>query len=378
MKLLTDVDGDEVSLVNRAANRRKFLLLKGDRKMDTDLSEILEVPWEREGALLDEVRKDEAHDEEVDKCVIAAVRILKGLDGVLSPETVEKIGTALYPQLNPPLNTSGGVPAMGGLAGVSGSLEDDPPEGDAAGGMNPGSAAGSSLEGHASGQAKADPSDDDEDDADTGKKSWLKRRGKTRKEDVDPDELEKGDSVIDEERGTVETHAVPIQKEDGSWDFSGVSDEHRPFYTAMIQKQDETASELAKAKEQLAKADDTLLTRSMLEKAARYNHVAATDDLAPILKEAAQKMDSESFEKLEAVLAAAEERVTKGGLFQEMGLTGRGDAANKQDAESQIVAKANELVEKGTDLTFEAAYSKALADNPDLYSKWMSEHGMGV
>lgn len=428
MKLLTDVDGDEISLVSRAANRRKFLLLKGDRKMENDMSDILEVPWEREGALLDEIRKDVAGDEEVAKCVLAAVRLLKGVEEHLSPEMVEKLGSSLYPQSNPALNTSGGVPAMGDLDGNSNSLEDDPPEGSGSGTKNPGSGSGTSLEGHASGQKKADNDGDEDDDVEkrdvsTADRKSLASQGKAlpggsfpieNKSDLsnaiklagnakDPGKArafiarraaalgatgmlpdswsvsKEDDSVIDDdERGTVETHAVPIQKEDGSWDFSGVSDEHRPFYTAMIQKQDETASELAKTKEQLAKADDTLLTRSMLEKAARYNHVAATDDLAPILKEAAQKLDAESFEKLETLLAAAEERVTKGGLFQEMGRAGLGESEGKQDAESLIVAKANEMVEKGTDLTFEAAYDKALRASPELYNQWMSEHGMGV
>lgn len=377
MKLLRDVDGDEISLVNRAANRRKFLLLKGDTGMENDLSDILESPWESEGSLIDAIRKDGVQDENIEKAVIAAVRLLKGVEGEFSPELIEKLGTELYPRKNPPLNGPG-VPSPGGLVGAAGSEEDCPPDGSASGADTDASVSGDSLEGTASGAKVAADAEPDEDDQ-KGKKGFFGRKSKTQKEEVAPEDVAKEDvSVTDDERGTVETHAVPVQKEDGSWDFTDVPDDSAAFFRAMIQKQDEQATELAAAKEAVAKADDTLLSRQMIEKASRLNHVAAPDDLAPILKEASLKLDSESFEKLTTVLEAAQERISKGGLFTEMGSRSFGPDTSKTDADSQLIAKAQELVEKGGDITFEAAYSKAMEQNPDLYNQYMSEHGMGV
>lgn len=437
MRLLTDVDGDEIAVVSRAANRRKFLLLKGDEGMDNDLDNILETPWEREGALLDEIRKDGIMDQTVEKAVIAAVRLLKGVEDEFSPELIEKLGAELYPHANTKLNTSPGVDADGELFGDSDSDEGDPVEGDADGDDTDGSAAGGPMSG--GGSAPKVAADDDANDlakrdvstaerknlASQGKAlpdksfpiankgdlgnaiklagrsknpgkarafiirrakalgatgmlpdSWNVSKEEIEKADISPDYGD--DFIVDEERGTVETHVVPVQKEDGSWDFDGVPDETRSFYEAMIQKADKTAEELEKTKEKLAKADDTLLNRTMLEKAARLSHVAAADDLAPILKEASQSLSQENFEKLETLLTAAEERVQKGDLFSEKGKTGLGDSESQGDAYSKLVAKADEIIEKGADLTPEAAFDRAMRENPDLYSKYMYEHGMGV
>lgn len=385
MKLLRDVEGDEISLVNRAANRRKFLLLKGENGVDNDIADILEVPWKSEGALLDEIRKDGIDDENVEKAVIAAVRLLKGVEDEFSPELVEKLGQALYPQKNPPLNSGSGTGNGGELIGSSDSEEDESPDGSGSGTDNPGSASGDSLEGSGSApKVAADTSDDDADDQKGKKPPWLKRRSKTQKEDSASEEesVEKdaneGSVIDDEERGTVDTHAVPVQKEDGSWDFTDVPDASAAFFRAMIQKQDEQATELKAAKEAVAKSDDTLLSRQMVEKAARLSHVAATDDLAPVLKEASQKLDPETFEKLETILSAAQERVSKGDLFKEMGRTGLGSAENKQDAWSQIEKKADELVEKGEDISKEAAIDRVMRTDPQLYNQYLFENGMGV
>lgn len=426
MRILSDVDGDEVSLVKRAANKRRFLLLKGD-SVDAELNDILDVPWGREGSLLDEIRKNDI-DETTEKAVIYAVRLLKGVESELSPETIEKLGAELYPNANPALN-SGGVPSPGGLTGTSSSQQDDDGyEGDADGADKDGSASGDDLEGSGSGDSvtkDTDVSDGDDDMDDMAKedfssderkrlasegkalpdgsfpirnkgdlsnaiqaygragdkgraKSWIIRRARALGATSQLPEawsVSKGDDdVIDEERGTVEVQ-VPIKKEDGTWDFSGVPEESRSFFTEIIEKADKTASELAEAREQLAKSEDSLLMRKMVEKAARLSHVAPTDELAPVLKEAFQKLDGETFEKMETILKTAEERIEKGDLFTEYGAASRGQNEQKNDAYGELVRKANEMVEKSGDLTFEAAFDRALMENPALYDRYTAERG---
>jgi hypothetical protein len=306
--------------------------------------------------------------------------------------------------------------------------EDDPPHGSASGAGKEGSAKDGELSGTASGKKVAeDHWDGDEDDTkkaefsdserkdlashgqaqsdgsypirnkadlhnaiqdfgrskDKGKtKAWIVRRARALgATSMLPDSwsVSKEDPVIDqEEGGTVETHEVPVRKEDGSWDLSGVPDESRPFYEAMIQKADETAAELEKTKVQLAKADDSLLTRTILEKAARLSHVAPTDELAPVLKEASQVLSEESFQKLEQILATAEERVSKGDLFTEYGRNGYGEQKPESGAYEQLLAKADEMIEKGADISKVEAFDRALRSNPELYNQYMAEQGMGV
>lgn len=381
MKLLTDVDGDEVSLVKRAANRRRFLLLKGDEQLDSELTDILEVPWEREGALLDEIRKDGITDEAVEKAVVAAVRLLKGVEGEFSPELVEKLGTELYGRKNPKINTGSGAGNGGELVDSAGTDEDG--EGSASGPSKDGSGRDGELIGSGSAPKVATDSDEAEPDADDAdgkkKKLFRKRVGKKAVSKADDeDSLDESDETTNDEGGTVEVQ-VPVRKEDGTWDLTGVPSESRPFFESMIEKADKTESELKETKEKLAKADETLRSREMVEKAAAYSHVAPTDDLAPILKSMAEALDEETFAKFETLLGAAEERITKGDLFTELGRSSKGDGAVKSDAWSEAVKKADEMVEKADQpLSQDQALTKVWEQNPDLYTKYLNESGMGV
>lgn len=387
MKLLGDVDGDEVSLVKRAANRRRFLLLKGDDKLDTELADILDAPWEREGALLDEIRKSGVDDETVERAVIAAVRLIKGVESEFSPELVEKIGVELYGRKNPKLNSGGSDSQedLDGTAGHDGELDGS--------GSHDGDTSGSGRDGELSGTGKKAPKvaddsdgndaepDDDADDKGKGKRKLF--GGKKAKPFSKSDDTSDNDDAMehDNEGGTVEVQ-VPVRKEDGTWDLTDVPSESRPFFEEMIakaDKADKTEKELEEAKEQLAKADDTLRTRETLAKAASYSHVAPTDDLAPILKEASEKFDSETYEKFESLLGAAEERITKGGLFAEMGRSQGTSNEEKSDAWTEAVKKAEALVEKSdTPMSQDQALAKVWESNPDLYNKYLSDSGMGV
>jgi hypothetical protein len=432
MKFLSDVEGDEISPVKRAANRRRFLMLKGGSDLDAELADILDVPWEREGALLDEIRKSGVQDETVERAVIAAVRLLKGVETEFTPELVEKLGTELYSRGNPKLNTGKGTGSGGELCDSEGSDEDL--EGNASGAAKDGSAHGGKLSGKGSAPKVAadDEDDDDEDDVkktdfssgerkglasrgqalpdgsfpirntsdlsnaihaygragDKGRaKSWITRRaqalgatnmlpdswGVSKSDSSDNDDV-----MSTKDGGDAVEFRVPVRKEDGTWDYDGVPDEARGFFSTLIEKGEQTSKELADAREQLKKAAEDNLHRDAVEKAASYSHVAPTDDLAPILKEATEKLEPETIEKLEELLGNAEERIKKGDLFSEMGKRTTGDSENS-DAYSEAVKKAAELVEKSdTSLSQDQALSRVWMDNPDLYAKYLAENGMGV
>ena len=435
---LSDVDWDEISLVKRAANRRRFLMLKGDEGLDAELADILDIPWEREGALLDEIRKSGVHDETTERAVIAAVRLLKGVETEFTPELVEKLGTELYGRTNPALNTGSGEGNGGELCGDDESDEDL--DGDESGPSKDGSGRGAGLSGKGTAPKVAadndndesNEPDDDEDDmkkadfssgerkslASQGKalpdgsfpirnksdlsnaiqaygragdkgraKSWIIRRaralgatgmlpdswGVSKSESSDNDDV-----MSDIEKGDAVEFRVPVKKEDGTWDYDGVPEEAVGFFSTLIEKSEQTSKELAEAREQIAKAEEDKRNSTSIAKAAGYSHVAAPDDLAPVLKEAAEKLDAETVEKLEAILGNAEERISKGDLFSEMGKRTSVDTSGS-DAYSTAVKKAAELVEKSdTALTQDQAMTKVWMENPDLYGQYLAENGMGV
>jgi hypothetical protein len=435
---LSDVDGDEISLVKRAANKRRFLMLKGDDGLDAELADILDIPWEREGALLDQIRKEGIQDDAVERAVVAGIRLLKGVETELTPELIEKLGTELYGKSNPALNTSSGSSGGGDLTGSAGSGEDDH-YGSASGADKDGSAGGTDLEGGGSapkvaadghpadcdcpdcqedmekaefsdserkdlasrGQAQSDGSYPIRNKSDLGNaiqafgrsknksatKSWIIRRAKALgATGMLPDSwgVSKSDSsdnddvMSDIEKGDAVEFRVPVKKEDGTWDYEGVPDEAVGFFSTLIEKSEQTSKELAEAREQISKNADDNLHRDAVEKAASYSHVAPTDDLAPILKEASEKLEPETVEKLQELLGNAEERIAKGDLFTEMGKRTSVETSSS-DAYTEAVKKSTELIEKSdTALTQDQAMSRVWMENPDLYAQYLSENGMGV
>ncbi len=404
-RLLTHVEGDEVSLVKRAANRRRFLLAKEDGmpEIDAQLADMLDVPAPGEGAFLDEVRKDGV-DDTVERALVASLRLVNGIRSELSPETVEKLGTELYPRTNKPLNTDSGAnlndDGLGTGDGGDELNEGAEPDNDYDDGLSKAEFSADERKRLASqGQAQSDGSypirnKGDLDNAVTafgrsknkGKtKAWIISRAKALgATSALPDSWNVSKST-EEEGGTVETHAGPVQKEDGTWDLTGVPDETRPFFEAMLEKADETAAELESTKEKLAKAheqtgelSEKLRLKEFIEKADReYGKVGSTDEIAEILKAASEHFDEETFGKLETLLKAANAKIESGDLFAELGRTALGESA-PDSAYAEAVKKADEMVEKSGDLSREQAMGKVWEQNPDLYARYMSETGRAV
>jgi len=480
MQLLKKVDADEVSPVKRGANRKGVILKdEGGTMSRASIASIMDTPWEREGALVDDLRK-EGVDEDVIRATVASVRLAKGVESSLPSGIVEKLGREMYARQNAPLNTSS-APSEGDLIGRS---FGDPDEG-----TSPkitelkGKGRDGSLSGKGAGKkVAADPDMDEDDDevckafeecvakrsysADDRKamasngqampggrypipdrdalsdaihavgrgkgshaaiKAHIMSRAKAlgatsmlpdtwmvSKDDLTPEETmsllkriakafgkkpmdyspddgddkEPDDDPDDtddesvEKGGTVETHAVPIQKEDGSWDLTGVPESARPYYELTISKAAEREERIAKAEEQVATLTDELRTKEIIAKAeTEFQNVGAQDDVVSILREAGSKLSPEGYEKLVGVLSGASEKIKKGDLFAEMGSTYGANGADGIDSFAKIEKAASMLVEKSdTGMTKEQAIEAVLktSEGQALYSAYMAETGLGV
>jgi hypothetical protein len=348
--------------------------------MDSELSDILDVPWEREGAMLDELRKDGIVDETVEKAFITAVRLLKNIEGEFSPELIEKLGREMYPVVNNPLNSTK-VASPGELSGSASG--DEPLEASATDGKTSGSASGSSLEGTGSSPKVAadggadDPEENWDDDDDDDNKKVKKARAfitRTLRKDAS---VSKSDDHVDDEGGTVEFR-VPVEKEDGTWDYTDVPEESHAFFKTLIEKAEKAETiekSLNETRDELRKSQDELRQRDYIEKADGYKVLAPADRLGMVLKNAAETMDADRFAELEQVLASASARVETGDLFKELGARALEDETSmvaKGDAWSQIEALAKNLVEKSGELTHEQAIDRVLktAEGKDLYSRY--------
>ncbi len=212
----------------------------------------------------------------------------------------------------------------------------------------------------------------------------LRRRSQDERPST-PDDDGDGDKEPDDDQddttvnkgGTVETHVVPVRKEDGTWDLSAVPEESRPFYTEMIEK----ADRLEKAESDLAETRDALRTREIIAKAeTEFAKVGAQEDLVEVLKDAGEKLQPEAYEKLVGLLATANERIEKGDLFAEMGRTYGGQAEPSGDAWGKIEKAADDLVEKSDDALSRAQAIDRVLKTPEggaLYSQYLAENVIG-
>lgn len=185
--------------------------------------------------------------------------------------------------------------------------------------------------------------------------------------------------VTKEETGMAD--GVPVKKDDGTWDLSGVPEAQRAGVEVILKAHDaqvdELRSEIEKRDERLGEAEqiakaerDKRETAEYVAKAAELDKLSADPaDFGAVLKTVAGAVDAETFEKLEAVLKAANEAVAQGDLYAEFG---RGGAA-PTDAEARIEKAAEEIRKADTSLTREQAIERALADNPELYDEYRTE-----
>lgn len=392
IKLLNTIDADEVSPVRRGANRKGVVLKEeGDAMaLDSEVADILSVPWKHEGALLDFLRK-EGVDETVQKSMIGGLRLLSGASEELPDEVrdlVEKLGSEMYARVNRPLNTSHGDGNGGELTGAADGDDDDAvvdgPEKD-------GSARGTSLTGHAT-AANLNKSDDEDGDAvenlDSAIRRLVAKAMRRKPQDGKPDPEENGDDGDADDNavnkgGTVDSHvAVPIKKEDGSWDYSGVPAEAVDFYRATVEKADAAEARLVAAEERIAKAEDDKLTRTVIAKADTLSLVGSPEELADVLKAAHEHLEPEQVEKLEAILTGANERIQKGDLFKEHGAKHIVGQESPGDAWSKIEKMAEDLVEKSEGMTQDKAVDIVLKTNEGkrLYEEYSAQQlaaGMG-
>jgi hypothetical protein len=450
--MLRDVDADEVSPVRRAANRRG-LVLKGDHMDEPEIADIMAVPWEHEGAMIDALRKSGDVDEVVLKGAVGAMRLLNGIIDDLPDEmrdTVEKLGSEMYGISNPTLNTGNASDAPG----VNGQLFGDPDmdedddeickdfedmiakraftasqreemagNGQAmAGGRYPianredlqnaihavgrGKGSHAMIRAHIVARAKAlgatsmlpdtwVQKDDPLEDLDAAQ-GILARVAKAlrpnRSQDVRPStpddpgasndpEKDPGETTVNK-GGTVESHAVPVRKEDGTWDLSAVPSESRPFYESVLKEAEDRAVRLEKAETELAETREQLRTSEIIAKAeTEFSKVGAKDDVVAVLKAASEKLDDESYQALVGLLAGAEEQIAKGDLFSEMGRNHGAGEAPKGDAWAAIEKAADDLVEKADEGMSQAqAIERVLktSEGEALYSRYLRESGLGV
>jgi len=137
----------------------------------------------------------------------------------------------------------------------------------------------------------------------------------------------------------------------------------------VIRKRMEELEKRAKEAEELAKAEkEKREHQEFLKRAEQYPHIGKAEEVADMLKKA-YEVSEEYGKKLEATFKATNEQVEKSMLFDEIGRSGSTGGSAIQKAE----ALANEMIQKNTGMTREQAMAKVWIEHPELYAEYEKE-----
>lgn len=199
----------------------------------------------------------------------------------------------------------------------------------------------------------------------------------TEKED---DPSKKKDEEVNKEQRKGGDVKVPVQKEDGSWDLSGVDESLRPVMQVICKSNEQLAKALNDQKtanvslaEKLKTEKDARVLKEFEEKAISFGHLGQdAKNLAKVLK-AAHEADPENGAAIEEILKSANAKIEQSNLFAEKGTTGSGFGKAGAGAWSKIEKMAQEISKSDPKVSSAEAIELVLKKHPELYDEYTNE-----
>ena len=391
--VLSDLDAGEVSLVPKAANKRKFSLLKMEDPSTMDEEMSAQFNEEIMKAELDEVLATPLEDEEA---------VMK--------ELIEKVG-ALSPRA---------LQAVRGMLRLSRGLEGELPGSfmDMLRGMmgaTPEAAAAGKQAGKASERDKAldrytktKSTKEDEEMAEEVKKDAVVEEDpqaaaastetEPKQEEVIKAKHEKardpgGEEEEDDEKkklppflrnkGKAKAKAAKSADSDGDLDLESLPEDVRDKVESIFKSQEDLEKRNAKIRKEqektlaeLAEERDARATEKAIQKAGEdYPHLPVkAEELGPIVKLAKENFSEEQVELFGRILKSADTAIAATKAFEESKSNTFELGGSAESALGQLKAIAKGYVEKSEDgLTEAAAFARAADENPGLYAQYTTE-----
>jgi len=137
-----------------------------------------------------------------------------------------------------------------------------------------------------------------------------------------------------------------------------------------VREQVKKWEERVRKAEEIAKAErEARIKKEFIAKAAEFKGLnVQPEEFGPVLKAISENCP-EQFEKLEAVLKAADQAIATGEIFKEYGSNG----SEAGSAWSKITKAAEELCKKDSSLSKEQAINKVMEEQPELYEEYKKE-----
>jgi hypothetical protein len=344
LKRLYKLEPAEVSLVNRGANKKKFLIYKSDKGAQMTKQELEAIAKGDPAALkkVEQVLKEyneamkaegeEGADEKQMTALKAVVRILTPFKDSLPSDLLDQVMEAAG--LGGP--SDGGQPEEGDVEKLGENFKKDPAQ---------------PMQKSKDGK-KLESDEDDEDD-----------------EDEDDDNENEG------EKEMAKKSAEAVLKADGTLDLSAVPESLKPTLEILYKGQQDAIKKAADLEQKLEVERTNRVTKEFNEKAAGFKHIGADKDkVAAILKSTAEK-NPEQLAALEEVLKGVDAQVATGDLYKELG---SGLQSSGKTTYEMIEKAAEGFVQKsGQTMTKEAAVAEFLntKEGQKMYAQHQAERG---
>ena len=393
--ILEALDAGEVSLVPKAANKRKFLLMKmedpsevteemsaqfDEEIMKAELEEALATPLEDEEAIMKELLEKGTLSPQALQAVRGMVRLSRGLEGELPGNFMDMWRGMMgaTPAAAAAGKQAGKAPGrdkeLDRYTKTKSQKEDEEMAEevtkDAVTEEDPQAAAASAKseeqeEVIKAKHEKARDEDDEEEENDKKKKlpAFLRKK-------KDKDKAEKsadGDLDLDSLPDDVRAKVQGVFK--AQEDLAAQNAEMAERNAVILKEQKETQAELTEER-------DARATERAIQKAAvdYPNLPVKADELGPIVKLATENFSEKQVETFERVLKAADNAIAESKAFEQSKETTFQLGGNADSALGQLKAIAKEKIEKSEEGMTEAkAFAQAADDNPGLYEQYLTE-----
>lgn len=216
-------------------------------------------------------------------------------------------------------------------------------------------------------KAKMPPAMDDEDDEEDDMDKMYGSK-KMKKDDVIdlPSEVYEYIEALEAANSEMSDQLEKFAAEESEAVDTDILKSADPQIVAIVK----AAEDRAAAAEKIAKAErDFRLEREFIGKAAELSALPAeAEAFGKVLKSVAEAVDEATFDTLMTVLTAANEGISTGNLFAELG---KASAFDNDGPTGEINKAAARLIEANPGLTHEQAVAKAVDANPSLYNEYL-------
>ncbi len=312
MKRLHDLEPAEVSLVDKGANKKKFLILKNDS------STIAEPEDKRMAKDLKQASAEQSPEKINKEHHEEALKVAKAAYS----SHIAKLGGRMYPD-----------------AVMT--------------------------------QKAAD--DKEKEDVEKAKKEEMEKADKEKMEKAEKEKMEKA-AIVKAESEKVSKQSVEKGTEMEKLDLSSVPKEVRPAVEAIYKSNQELVAKAEQIQKELVIERNLRRKGEFVAKAAVYKNLGiSTDDLASTLMTIADA-SPEAVEKIEKMLATADAQVAKGDLFKEIGSSRASKVGPTWEAIEKAAEGA--VAKSGVSISKAEAVTKFLEtpEGSAMYTAYMSEH----